>query len=211
MNAPNHFEDRLLEQLRHVVAEQPMLAATASPRRSHRPLALAGAGCAAALAAVAIVAGSGGNTTSAYAVDAQGDGAVEVSINKLDDPAGLQSSLEENGIPAVVDFDSSAKTCAGAPSSQSGTGGDDSLKAYETSDGGVWAELPDGKPFADPSAHSKKENAFGDLSDAVVAEADGWKFLVDPNRIQGGDKLVITAADGTMETMTVAVSSCSAP
>src|SRR5215470_15193483 len=108
MNAPNHFEDRLLEQLRHVVAEQPMLAATASPRRSHRRLALAGAGCAAALAAVAIVAGSGGNTTSAYAVDAQGDGAVEVSINKLDDPAGLQSSLEENGIPAVVDFDSSA-------------------------------------------------------------------------------------------------------
>jgi hypothetical protein len=205
MNAPNHFEDRLLEQLRHVVAEQPMPSATASPRRSHRRLALAGAGCAAALAAVAVVAGSGGTTTSAYAVEAQGDGAVEVSINKLDDPVGLQSSLEEQGIPAVVDFDSSAQACAG------GTGGDDTLKAYETADGGVWAELPDGKPFADPSAHSKKENAFGDLSDTAVAEAGGNRFLVDPSRIQSGDKLVITATDGTMETLTLAVSSCTAP
>ena len=157
MSAPSHFEDRLLEQLRHVVAEQPIPSQASPPRRSHRRLVLAAAGCATALAAVAVVAGGGDTTTSAYAVEAQPNGAVEVSINELDDPSGLQNSLEDNGIPATVDFDSANQACA-APPSQGGAGKDDadSLKAYETADGGVWATLgsrrapPDGNSCRSP-------------------------------------------------------------
>jgi hypothetical protein len=213
MSAPSHFEDRLLEQLRHVVTEQPMPSEVASPRRGHRRLALATAGCATALAAAAVVAGSGGTTTSAYAVESRPDGAVEVSIEKLDNPSGLQSSLEDSGVPAVVDFDPADRAACTAPPSQSAAGKDDvdSLKAYETGDGGVWAELPSGKPWADPSAHSKKENATGDLSDTAVAEAGGASFLVDPSRIQSGEKLIVTTTDGTVETLTMSVSSCAAP
>jgi hypothetical protein len=214
MNAADRFEDRLLAQLRQVVAEHPAPARSAPRGRRHGHLLLAAAGCAAALGAIAIVAGSGDTTPRAYAVEARPGGAVEVSIKELDDPSGLQGSLEESGVPAVVDFDPADRAaCAEAPLSPASTESDDvhSLKGYETADGGVWTELPSGKPWADPSAHSKKENATGDLSETAVAEAGGATFLVDPGRIQTGEKLVITTSDGTVETLTMSVSTCAAP
>jgi hypothetical protein len=211
MTAPTRFEDRLQRQLHHVVAENPAPARPAPRHRRPGRIVLAGAGCAAALAAVAVVAGSGGTTTKAYAVESRPGGDVAVSINETSDAAGLQRSLEDEGIPAVVDYDPADQAaCVETPAAtQNSAGADDvdSVKAYETAGGAVWSELPRGKPFSDPSAHSKKENAFGDLSDTVKAEAGGNEFLVDPSRIQTGDKLVITSSDGTVETVAIAVSS----
>ena len=57
------FEDRLLTELRRVVAERPAPAAVAVPRRRSR-LALSGAAVAAATAAIVVVATSGDNTPS---------------------------------------------------------------------------------------------------------------------------------------------------
>lgn len=182
---------------------------TGSATRLPSPLRAAGS-----LAAVAVIAGSGSGTTSAYAVKLQPSGAVEVSISRASDAAGLQRSLEESGIPALVYFDPADRVgCApsrtaddqsqGSPEKDQAGG----LKAYETADGGVWAELPPGKHWADPSAHSREENAVGDLSDAAIAEAGGARFLVDPSRIESGEKLIITTSDGTVETLRMTVSS----
>lgn len=207
MTPPTTFEDRLLEQLQHVVAERPAIAAPMPRRVPRRRLVLAGAGCAATVAAIAIAAGSGGATTEAYAVEARPDGDVEVSINELSNAEGLESKLAASGVPAVVDFDPADRAaCSGTAPPKSATGNDDvdSLQAYETAGGGVWTELP-GKPWADPSAHTKKENATGDLSNTAVAEAGGIRFLVDPALIQSGEKLVITTSDGTVKTLRMTV------
>lgn len=214
MTVTKHFEERLLAQLRHVVAENPAPSTAARQHRQRNRVALAAAGCGIALAAVAVVAGSGGGTTSAYAVKPQPGGAVEVSISRVGDAAGLQRSLEESGIPALVYFDSADRgACTSSPATDDPSQGSPrrdqpgGLKAYETADGGVWAELPPGEQWADPSAHSRKENAVGDLSDAAIAEAGGATFLVDPSRIETGEKLIITTSDGTVETLRMTVSS----
>src|ERR1700712_2338355 len=102
MTTTTHFEDRLLEQLRQIVVENPdpgvRLAPQRAPRRTR--LALAGAGAAAATAAVAIVATSSDVTPSAYAVQPRKDGSVSVKIRSLSDAAGLQRSLRAAGVPA---------------------------------------------------------------------------------------------------------------
>jgi hypothetical protein len=202
------FEDRLLERLSQVVAEHPAPAGHPPRHRGRGHLAIAGAGCAAALAAVGIVARGGGTTTSAYAVETQPSGAVEVSINSVSDAAGLQRSLEDRGVPALVDFDPADQAaCNGTPPPATKKGDADSVKAYESAEGALWAELPPRKAWADPHAHSKVENAFGDLSGNAVGEAGGSSFLVDPSRIETGDKLVITTSDGTVKTLEISVAS----
>ena len=217
MTKSPRFEDRLLEQLSQVVAERPTPINRQPSGRGRRHLALAGAGCAAGLAAVAIVSASGGTTTNAYAVEAGPGGAVEVSIKSTSDAAGLQKSLEDSGVPAVVDFDPADRAaCTTTPSPRK----EDevhSVKGYEAADGALWTDLPHGKPWADPSAHSKMDNVFGDLSSSAIGEAGGTRFLVDPSRIETGDQLVITTSDGTVKTLEIAVVSqgsvagCDAP
>ena len=104
MTASSRFEDRLLHELREVVAARPApgVAARRRPRRTR--LALAGAGVAAATAVVAIVATGSDVTPTAYAVDSRPDGSVTVEIRSLHDAAGLQRSLRAAGVPAVVDY-----------------------------------------------------------------------------------------------------------
>src|SRR5438067_1961748 len=123
------FEDRLLTELRQVVAERPAPAAGAAPRPRTR-LALSGATVAAATAAVVVVATSGDNTSAAYAVDRQANGSVTVHISSLRDAAGLQQQLRADGIPATVRYlqpgtaapcTDAPKTTASGPQSQFGT------------------------------------------------------------------------------------------
>ncbi len=116
---PNAFEDRLLAELRHIVAERPAPAAAAPDRsgfgrapRSPRPRLLAGATATAAAAAVAVLlASGGGGATPAYAVEREGDGSVTVEISSLRDADGLERKLRAAGIPAVVDYTPEGKTC----------------------------------------------------------------------------------------------------
>jgi hypothetical protein len=127
MNAPEErslggFEQRLLRELRHVVADgaasapvspDPALAGTGRKRRRW-PLALAG-GLAAAIAAL-FLSGSpfgGDDGGRAWAVTSNDDGTVSVEIDSLTDAAGLQRKLNEAGIPALVQYLPPGKTCAG--------------------------------------------------------------------------------------------------
>jgi hypothetical protein len=125
------FEDRLLAELRHVVAQRPA-PSVPGPRpsgspfaaaRLRRPRLLLGGGAAAAVTgAVILVAAGGDQVTPAFAIDRQADGDVTVTINRLSDSADLERELRAAGIPAVVNYTPLGKTCrqprgrpAGAP------------------------------------------------------------------------------------------------
>jgi hypothetical protein len=124
--SPGRFEERLLAELRRVVAEGPSPAgAEASAARRparpwrRRPLALAGG--LAAVAAVGGVAGVAlnGDDDAAWAVTPNADGTVTVKIDSLSDADGLERKLAAAGVPALVQFLPAGKACADAR----GTGG----------------------------------------------------------------------------------------
>lgn len=111
-----HFEDRLLCELRDIVAAQqatdplahrsgPRMRSVATRRIVLAPVALA------ALAAGMIVALGHDGSTAAYAVESHGDGTVTVEIRSLRDAAGLQSRLRGVGVPAMVDYVPDGKAC----------------------------------------------------------------------------------------------------
>ncbi len=233
----DRFEDRLLKQLRGVVAEHPAPNRAAPKRRQRGRLVLAGVGGtaalgAAALATVAIFFGSGGTTTNAYAIESRPDGIVLVSIDSPRGPsspslntfnpgdaAGLQSGLEDAGVPAFVDLGpgneaACISTPEAEPSSEDATAygplGWDGLNKFWAElrrDGGVaWGELP---PV--PELNSNGEDFGGDrLRDTVgLVARDGYRvfIMVNPSRIESGERLFITSPDGTMETINMSVSS----
>jgi hypothetical protein len=107
------FEDRLLAELRALVAERPASAAAGPPparRVPRRRLAFAAGAVVAAVAGV-FVAVDGDPAAPAYAVDRHSDGSVTVEIHGLRDAAGLQAKLRAAGIPAVVDYAPAGKMC----------------------------------------------------------------------------------------------------
>ena len=116
---PGGFEDRLLGELRLVVAERASDAGRPSghpgghPARGGRRFALAGT-----VAVVVALAGMSGllhhfgdGAPPAYAVTRHGDGSVTVEVRSLRDAAGLQRALRAAGIPAVVRYTPPGKTC----------------------------------------------------------------------------------------------------
>jgi hypothetical protein len=112
----DNFEDRLLTELRQVVADQPEPKVTGLPararsarRRRYTRGALAGGGLVAAIGAGLIIAGSGGS--AAYAVESHSDGTVTVEVKSYEDAPGFESALRAAGIPAVVDYVPAGKTC----------------------------------------------------------------------------------------------------
>lgn len=146
------FEDRLLAELRAVVAERPApappqsgtAAASAPPRRAPRltrsRVAIGAAATAAATAAVAVVLAAGGTSTPAYAVEPAADGGVTVEITSLRDAAGLERKLREAGVPAVVRYVPEGKTCRARA-----TGGSaPSRGAAGAAQGSMGVELRDG-------------------------------------------------------------------
>jgi hypothetical protein len=110
---PTTFEDRLLAELRAVVAARPTPnAATARPaRRARRTRPTLAAGAVAATIAGVFVATGGDTAAPAYAVEKRSDGSVTVEIHSLRDAAGLQQKLAAAGIPAVVDYTPIRKMC----------------------------------------------------------------------------------------------------
>jgi hypothetical protein len=223
MTAPEQFEDRLLAQLRQVVAERPAPAfppARRGPRRSR--LIAAGAGGAAALAAVAIVASSGDVTSNAYAVEPGSDGDVTVQIHDLSDAAGLQQSLREAGIPAVVSYlPAGQKSCIAPPplpqqgAGEHGTAVGGSLKKMKPgteTDGGLHLQMKqgtdEGPTFStggSPPPGEPGEAPGPKVGSKVTVTPDGATFTVSPQMIEPGQKLYITTQTGTVSTIGMAV------
>lgn len=104
------FESALLSELRDVVATR---TPTDIPHRTLRRPALrwAGVAAAAAVVATALQLGPGRGASPAYAVTDDPDGAVIVTVSRLEDGSGLQEALQAKGINARVDYVPDGKMC----------------------------------------------------------------------------------------------------
>ncbi|MBB4910121.1 hypothetical protein [Actinophytocola algeriensis] len=119
-----HFEENLLAELREIVAEQAVAEQAVAERavapRPSRPrrrlvLAAAGAGLVAAGLVVGIPAVTGEHTPAAHAVTGNDDGTVTITVNRLEDPDGLERELAAHGITADVSFAPPGKMCQPFP------------------------------------------------------------------------------------------------
>ncbi len=112
------FEQRLLDELKAVVAERGAEQATATEgakptpawRRAPR-LAFGAVAVLAAAVAVLVFNSGGGNTPTAFAVESQDGGGVRIKIYSLEDASGLEEALEEAGIESQVTWLPAGKVC----------------------------------------------------------------------------------------------------
>jgi hypothetical protein len=210
MSVNNRFEDRLLEQLRSVVAERPSPApAPARPRRARgrARLALAGAGLAAAVAAIAVAAGGGGVASPAYAVQSAPNGSVTVHISSLSDAAGLQGKLRAAGVPAVVSYSAKPpENCVqpkGADVLRTRRAPERSFHEAGRSERGPVVAGQSGNglpPLGDPPPDARHKLLAG-----VRITPDGATFTVDPGHIASGEHLYITTTDGTFKSIAMGI------
>jgi hypothetical protein len=214
MTAPQRFEDRLLVQLRRVVAEREDPREPTYNGTGRRRLLLSGAGAALVVAIVAVVAGAigtGNRTTGAYAIQVRPGGQVAVAIHRLADARALQRSLRAAGVPAVVDFEATkAGPCvvaAGTSTNPETTGA--GVEANETrhlvqSASSVRQGTAPGTGVAGENAAIQVHTANGATNVAVS------EFVVDPSRIGPHEKLYIVHS-GTSILVRVGVVSCPKP
>jgi hypothetical protein len=114
MNQLGHFEENLLTELRQVVAEQAAAETPARPRR-RLVLATAGAGALAAAVVFGVPAMNGDHAPAAHAVTSNDDGSVTITVNRLEDPEGLERELAAHGITADVSFTPPDQMCRPSP------------------------------------------------------------------------------------------------
>lgn len=107
MNQLDTFEISLLSELRQHVEDRDSLPA----RRSRTRLVVSGLGVAAAAVTAAVVI-PGLGVSTAYSVQEGNSGEIKVSVDRLEDAAGLEVALEELGIPAVVTYVPDGGQCA---------------------------------------------------------------------------------------------------
>jgi hypothetical protein len=224
MNAPEQkslggFEQRLLRELRQVVAVNPKAAVSVpeAPARSSvfgRRLRIGLAATAATATAIAVASAisiGGGEGSTAWAVSPNPDGTVTVEIKSLSDAAGLQQKLDEAGIRSLVQYLPPGKTCAGgeltpqAPGAVTQTNGDPSappLAAAKGKPDGISTEGGHGAD-AGPATQSSGAPLSGDhprtsgpLGVKVATSADGSvQFTVIPT--QHSDETLVIRSQGS--------------
>lgn len=145
MNQLGNFEQSLLSELREVVADRARLPAPrhlpAAPRR-RIALAVAGGGLLAAAVVIGPSAVRGEQVPAAYAVEANDDGTVTVTVTRFEDADGLESQLEAHGILAEVDYIPRGTRCA--------------EPRFDWADSGI----PDGAVLFVPTAGDRREHGF---------------------------------------------------
>jgi hypothetical protein len=217
MNAPQPFEDRLLAQLRRVVAEREDAREPTHNRTGRRRLVLSGAGAALVIAIVAIAAaaiGTGNRTTDAYAIQLRPGGRVAVSIYRLGDAKALQRSLRAAGVPAVVDFEATkASPCVVAAGMKTypekASAGDEANETAHL----VQSEsrVPRGTA---PGAGEAGENTTIQVHTSTAKGATNVtvsQFVVDPSRIGPHEKLYIVHSGTSILVREVGAVSCPKP
>ncbi|MGY2873277.1 hypothetical protein ACVW00_000467 [Marmoricola sp. URHA0025 HA25] len=133
------FEQSLLTELReHVSARKPDAAASRNLRRRWTVGLLAGGLTTAAAAFVAVGLGAGiAGPSAAYAVDAQPDGDVVVTVYDLSDASGLEHALAAEGVRADISHVEGFTQADGQSRSTAGTGSSDCTVALAKVDGGL--------------------------------------------------------------------------
>jgi hypothetical protein len=112
------FEQRLLYELKAVVAERGAKQATATEGATPNPawrraprLVLAAVAVLAAAAAVLVFNSGGDNTPRAFAVEPQEGGGVTIEVYSLEDASGLERALEDAGIKSQVTWLPAGMVC----------------------------------------------------------------------------------------------------
>lgn len=126
------FEEKLLGELKSVVAQRKAEQSATAPARAPmwrrpRAISVASAGALAIGAAIGVPL-LGGETaappaSAAYTIESNDDGTVTVTIHRWDDAEGLEDGLEKHGVQAEVDYVPEGKRCQpdrGTPSDSAG-------------------------------------------------------------------------------------------
>jgi hypothetical protein len=195
------FEERLLGELKDVVARQAaeMDASTEtgahSPWRSAPRLAV-GAGAALAIAAGALLFSSGGgNTPQAFAVEAQEGGGVTIDVYSPEDAGGLEGALAEAGVRSQVTWLPAGTTCREPRFKQS---------RVRTPMGGTIGGLAGGGPAPamtigvmsiDQIRERRQEFERGEISEAEYHERVP-NIALDPASFSPDQSVVISGAPG---------------
>lgn len=114
-----NFEEKLLDELKGVVARQGAEQVASAETATHSPIwrrrtpQLAGGAAAvfAAAAAVLVFNSGGGNTPRAFAVEQQDGGGVTIKVNSPEDSKGLEAALAEAGIRSQVTWLPAGMAC----------------------------------------------------------------------------------------------------
>jgi hypothetical protein len=181
------FEERLLSRLQGVVAERGAAAETQAvqpaPSRRRAPrMALGGAVAAAAVTAGLIVSAGGDNAPAAYAVESQPDGGVDIVIQNLSDPTGLEGALESAGIPSQVNYLPAGMTCREPhfqPSAVPTTSPDGSVEPFRNFDMGGKGPVM---------------IAIGDSEGDLTADQAANTIYFDPADFRSDQTLVLTGS-----------------
>ena len=117
-NHDSDFQERLLDELKTVVAQRGAELESSAETAPHSPgwrraprLAVGGGAVLAAAAAFLVFNSGNGDTSKAFAVEPQGGGGVTITIYSPEDAAGLEGALAEAGIRSQVTWLSPGTTC----------------------------------------------------------------------------------------------------
>ncbi|HET7574877.1 MAG TPA: hypothetical protein VFJ99_07155 [Solirubrobacterales bacterium] len=195
------FEQRLLDELKAVIAERGAEGAdpseTVAPRLARRRaqrLALAAVAVIAAAAAVLAFSSGGGSTPRAFAIEPQAGGGVTVRVFSLEDARGLERALEHAGIRAQVTWLAAGMTCREPhyrPSVVHLPGGGTL--------GGIQMGGPEAMTFGVGSTRSWRERVGkhirGEISDREF-ERSTPNLNLDPEAFRPDQSVVISGAPG---------------
>ncbi|WP_433463535.1 hypothetical protein [Spirillospora sp. CA-128828] len=110
------FEDRLLDELKHVVAARAQADQAARPERRSRPRrrrwGLAGAAVlAAAAVAIGVPVALGTDGTKANAVERDPDGSIRIYVRDFRHPEVIERKLQNFGVKSIVTFLPEGERC----------------------------------------------------------------------------------------------------
>ncbi|MDQ2629937.1 MAG: hypothetical protein M3Y75_03030 [Actinomycetota bacterium] len=200
-NRDSNFQERLLDELKTVVAqrgaEQEASAETAahSPRWRRAPRLAVGAGAVFAAAAAMLVFNSGNdNTSKAFAVEPQDGGGVTITIYNPEDAAGLEGALAEAGIRSQVTWLPPGMTCREPRFAKS---------TVKSPLGGEFGEIGAAGPgeamtigFISSQEWEERRQKYlrGEISDAEYESPAN--ILLDPESFRADQTLVIAGSRG---------------
>lgn len=182
------FETALLAELReHVVSRRPVAAPPRRRRRLTAAAAVLGTAVAATAGALAL------RPDPAFAVDAQADGDVVVTITSLKDAGGLEAALRAQGVEAEVDY--SAEPLVPPPPGAGGGTGEQSLER-ETEDSGGQLTHREGTPGAPDTDCAPEEDGGEPVQSTVSVEQtdDGITFTLSHDFVDSDAEISITTS-----------------
>jgi hypothetical protein len=199
-----NFEERLLDELKAVVAERGAAQAASeaksvgavAPAWRRRPRLALGAGVALAVAAAVLVFDSGSdNTSKAFAVEPQDGGGVTIEVYSPEDAAGLEGALGEAGIRSQVTWLPAGMTCreshftpSTAKTSMGGTVGGMTMA-------GPGTPMTIGVDSTQESHELWREHMRGEISDDEYRDS-APNISLDPESFRPDQTVVISGSPG---------------